>query len=93
MCGRDAHVCRNCRHHDPGAHHECREVQAEWVKYKDQANFCSEFAPSQGLVAAERAVAARSQLDQLFGGTKVPGPSPAGSVSTELAQFLATRKA
>ncbi|HET57155.1 MAG TPA: hypothetical protein ENN35_01785 [Deltaproteobacteria bacterium] len=44
-CGRDLHVCRNCRFHDPGAYNECREPQAERVLDKDRANFCEYFAP------------------------------------------------
>jgi hypothetical protein len=42
-CGVDAHVCRNCELFDPGAHHECRETSAEWVRDKEKANRCDYF--------------------------------------------------
>lgn len=72
-CGADLHVCRNCQHWDPGAHHECREVMAEWVRSKDQANHCDYFSPvtvvnatgprAQGKTPAGDA---RARFDQLF---------------------------
>ncbi len=42
-CGRDLHVCRNCRFYEPNAYNECRETQAERVIAKDRANFCEYF--------------------------------------------------
>ena len=44
-CLTDLHVCRNCIHYDEGAHHECREPQAEWVRNKERANICEYFKP------------------------------------------------
>lgn len=44
-CNSCCKVCLNCNFYDSGSHHECREPQAEWVKYKDQGNFCSYFTP------------------------------------------------
>jgi hypothetical protein len=70
-CGRcraDLHVCRNCAHHDPGAHNECREPHAEWVSDRERANRCDWFragAGGGGAVAAS-AAKARSALDDLF---------------------------
>ncbi|MFH2055446.1 MAG: hypothetical protein ABIJ61_05765 [bacterium] len=37
--------CYNCRFYDREAHHQCVEPQAEWVRYKEKANFCSYFHP------------------------------------------------
>jgi len=42
-CHSDLHVCRNCAHHDPGAHNECRESNAEWVSDRERANRCDYF--------------------------------------------------
>jgi hypothetical protein len=67
-CGADLHVCRNCEMHDPGAHNQCREPNAEWVRERERANHCEYFAPSDrgGGEAAAAASRARSQLDALF---------------------------
>ena len=72
-CDADLHVCRNCRHFDPGSHHECRENQAEWVRTKDRSNHCDYFSPvtvvnATGPRAQGRATAedARSKFDSLF---------------------------
>jgi uncharacterized OB-fold protein len=37
--------CYNCKFYDRDAHHQCREPQAEWVRYKEKANLCSYFVP------------------------------------------------
>jgi len=42
-CGRDLHICLNCRFYDPGAYNECHESQAERVLVKDRSNFCDYF--------------------------------------------------
>jgi len=67
-CGRDLHVCLNCRFHDPTAYNECRETNAERVADRDRANRCDYFAPGEGggRAADDPQAAARSQLDALF---------------------------
>jgi hypothetical protein len=67
-CGTDLHVCLNCKFYDSGAHHECRESSAEWVKDKERANKCEYFVPldgsgSTGQKAKESTLA---DLDALF---------------------------
>jgi hypothetical protein len=68
-CGADLHVCRNCAHHDPGAHNQCREPGTEPVADRERANRCDWFTPGAGTGAgaarAERE-RARSALDGLF---------------------------
>ena len=69
QCRADARCCLNCRFYDPGAHHECRVEQAEWVKEKAAGNFCSYFTATD--VQSGRgsdADKARAKIDQLFGG-------------------------
>ena len=67
-CGADTHACLNCRFHDPGAHNQCRESQAEPVVEKDRANRCDWFQAGEGArAAASDAAAARAKLDALFG--------------------------
>ncbi|MFH0777685.1 MAG: hypothetical protein V2A71_03540 [Candidatus Eisenbacteria bacterium] len=74
-CGRDVKVCLNCRFYDEGAHHKCRESQAEWVREKDKGNFCEYFqfrsAAGTGMGSpsgsgADRKQAAKKKLDDLF---------------------------
>ena len=36
----------NCQFYDRGAYHECTESQAEWVRDKEEGNFCSYFRPT-----------------------------------------------
>lgn len=66
-CRRDLKVCLNCCFYDTQAHHECRESEAEWVREKDQANFCSYFCPSTGTDEAQaEKTKIQNQLDSLF---------------------------
>lgn len=69
-CRADLHVCRLCRHYDPGVLGECRHDRAERVVDKEQANFCTYFRPRPGAHApasGEAADAARGELEALFG--------------------------
>lgn len=67
-CGKDAHVCLNCRFYDRSAHHECRESIAEPVSLKDRSNFCEYFKlreagpgpPAGDRVAGDRAAGDRA---------------------------------
>ncbi len=67
-CGADLHVCRNCAHHDPSAHNECREPNAEWVADRERANRCDWFAPGEGQGGAREQgrTKARATLESLF---------------------------
>lgn len=70
-CGRDSRVCLNCRYYDASAYHECRESQAEWVRHKDEGNFCGYFRGngSGGHQAQNPADAAKEKLAGLFNET------------------------
>ena len=73
-CRSDAKVCLNCQNYDASAHHECREEQAEWVKEKNEGNFCSWFLPNERLdprLAEQEA--AKGKLDGLFKNAKPSG--------------------
>ena len=45
-CGKQTHVCRNCRFFAPGKANDCQESIAERVADKQRANFCDYFEPS-----------------------------------------------
>jgi len=66
QCSTDLHVCRNCRFYDPGAHHECKEPGAEWVREKERANRCEYFRVGGSTSAATSIDNARKALDDLF---------------------------
>ena len=70
-CGKDAHVCLNCRFYDKSVHMECRESIAEPVTQKDRSNFCDYFklrdSPSSYPSENDRAARAREKADELFG--------------------------
>ncbi len=68
-CGWDLHVCKNCRHYDPGVNNRCREPNAEWISDRDRANFCEFFQLADtphGGGASDHAARARAKLDDLF---------------------------
>jgi hypothetical protein len=67
-CGSAAHACRNCQFYDPGAHHECRESQAEYVKEKERENRCDYFRPggAGSKFNSGSATDALKALDDLF---------------------------
>ena len=70
-CGKDAHVCLNCRFYDTSVHMECRESIAEPVAQKDRSNFCEYFKVREtgpGPAAGDHAEAAREAAERLFGG-------------------------
>ncbi len=62
------HCCKNCKFFKETAYHQCREPQAEFVKDKESANFCSYFKPSERRydINNKKAKEARKKLDELF---------------------------
>jgi hypothetical protein len=52
-CDDDLHVCRNCKHYDPGKHNQCAETEAQWVRDKEASNYCDYFAPNPVLYAGQ----------------------------------------
>jgi rRNA maturation protein Nop10 len=66
-CGRDLHICRNCRFYDANVYRQCRENLREPVQDKEKAKFCDFFQQSAcGNAEATGRVAARKRLDDLF---------------------------
>jgi len=68
-CSAYLHCCYNCEHHDPNVHNECKEAQGEFIRDRNEGNFCLYFdfkvIGEAGPTAGD---AARSKLDALFGG-------------------------
>jgi hypothetical protein len=47
QCDSDLRCCFNCNFYDKEAYHQCKEPEAEWVRYKEKGNFCDYFRPKQ----------------------------------------------
>ncbi len=66
-CGWDLHCCLNCAFHEPGAHNQCREPQAERQVDKQVGNFCEYFSFRVGRSAkAGKPDDSRARLEALF---------------------------
>jgi hypothetical protein len=90
-CHWDAHVCLNCQFFDKNAHHECREPEADYVKEKDEANFCDYFSPKGSQAHGNAGLdKAKSDLEKLFSGGKTPATSEkkTSSLEEDLKKFL-----
>ncbi len=68
-CDIDLYVCRLCEHFDARYRTACREERAEPPREPDRANFCDWFKPQPNAYSgSSEAAAARSALEELFGG-------------------------
>lgn len=87
QCSVHLHVCRMCRHFDPGVARQCREDDADDVTDKERLNFCDYFEPSADAFDPGRkaeADKARSALDALFGEGEADTDGPDTSAADEL---------
>jgi hypothetical protein len=63
------HCCKNCQFWDPSVHNECLENRAEFIRDREEGNFCLYFTfkeSDDGNVSD--AEAAKAKLASLFGG-------------------------
>lgn len=75
-CRAYLHCCRLCHFYNPRLTSQCDEERAEEVRDKEGANFCDWFKPRPGAHrprGGEKTQAAKSRLDDLFGGTQTSG--------------------
>ncbi len=54
-CDADLRCCFNCEFYDKEAYHQCKEPQAEWVRYKERGNFCDYFRPKRAFFKTQHA--------------------------------------
>lgn len=73
-CQAELHVCRMCRHYDPGKARHCREPVADDVQDKTRANFCDWFQARANAYQAAPASSpdTRGALSALFGDDAAP---------------------
>ena len=78
VCGKDSRICLNCSHYDQSFYRECREPGTEWVREKDQGNFCGYFAANVNAPPArssrEEAALHQRKLAELFKNGAPPEP-------------------
>jgi hypothetical protein len=70
------HCCRLCQFHNPRLTSQCDEERAEEVRDKEGANFCDWFKPRPDAHrprGGEKTQAAKTRLDDLFGGIQTSG--------------------
>jgi hypothetical protein len=71
-CGKDLHVCLNCRFYEPGAYRDCRESVPEGVTDKERGNFCEYFQLNRAIFSSggksPPGSGAASDFNKLFGG-------------------------
>lgn len=70
QCTAYLHSCRNCHHHDPKLHNECRVPGTEMVADRGDMNYCDDFVFADREVETPDTAAfdqARATLDSVFG--------------------------
>ncbi|MGB7062165.1 MAG: hypothetical protein WBF13_07405 [Candidatus Zixiibacteriota bacterium] len=71
-CDVDLRCCYNCNFYDKEANHQCKEPQAEWVRYKEKGNFCDYFRPKPAFIRKEQKLdpkeTRKQNWDSLFKG-------------------------
>lgn len=73
------HCCKNCQHWDPTVHNECLEERSEFIRDREEGNFCLYFTfKDSGGEGADESGDAKARLNALFGdaGASVSGASP-----------------
>lgn len=65
-CGRDLHVCLNCKFYDPHFYNACQEPQAERILDKEKANFCEFFSFRSEVAEEQKSEKAKQLLEALF---------------------------
>lgn len=68
-CGRDLHICLNCKFYSESSHNRCIEPKAEFQRTRDKANFCDYFLFKENniMISADTEKEdARKRLENLF---------------------------
>lgn len=87
------HCCKNCQFWDPSVHNECKENRAEFIRDREEGNFCLYFTfkeSEEGNISD--AEAAKAKLASLFGGAPAPGRAAPQTVDDAKARLEALFK-
>jgi len=70
-CHAYLHCCKNCEFWDLNVHNQCTENRAEFIRDREEGNFCLywTFKDSDEEDGASEAAQAKAKLDALFGGS------------------------
>ncbi len=83
-CHAYLHCCHNCEYWDEHVHNQCTENRAEFIRDREEGNFCLYFTfkkPEED--TAREQADARSKLDSMFGGGATGDAAPAFSPKTK----------
>jgi hypothetical protein len=76
------HSCKNCEFWDPHAHNECLEDQGEFIRDREEGNFCTFFKfRTEKEDTSGDIEDAKKRLQAMFGGKK-KGAMPQGTPKT-----------
>lgn len=80
------HCCFNCKYWDPDVHNQCTEHQGEFIRDREEGNFCLYFTFKPIAEAGDdEEAAAKDKLAALFGGeTKGGAPKSADEARDRL---------
>lgn len=69
------HCCKNCKFWDESVHNECKENRAEFIRDREEGNFCLYFTFNDASDESEdEAQKAKEKLQAMFGGSSMdPG--------------------
>ena len=67
-CGAYLHCCKNCEFYDPGLHNQCRDPNTEFIRDREEPNFCNsfEYRNDDAPPARPDIDSAKSKLENLF---------------------------
>ncbi|MCK5798888.1 MAG: hypothetical protein KAI47_16965 [Deltaproteobacteria bacterium] len=68
-CGANLHCCKNCRFYEPSVHNECLETHADFIRDREETNFCALYEIKNRDAAPEHddsATKAKSKLEAMF---------------------------
>jgi len=72
------HCCKNCQFWDQSVHNQCLENRAEFIRDREEGNFCLYFTfKGQDEGGVSEAEAAKARLEEMFGSGSTSGPNKA----------------
>ena len=67
------HCCKNCKFWDSSVHYECKENRAEFIRDREEGNFCLYFTFKDSADdSVDEAEQAKEKLRAMFGGSMAP---------------------
>ncbi len=82
------HCCKNCEYWDQSVHNECTENRAEFIRDREEGNFCLYFTFKESAEDnVNEAQKAKEQLQKLFGGS-VDAPNKAPQTADDAKRRL-----